>query len=1125
MGNNLMYITEIFLATVNRGITAGIVILAVLLARELLVRLRVPRRYIYLLWLIPALRLLCPVTLSSVTSLFNLPVFDRAVQTEAGLTYLPEELTALTQTGEQTEGVRSGSYGMGTVRQDIGEAANYYGGHAFELPLQRLNQAGSPDNSKAIVEDSVPIDLRPMALQGLAGVWLAGVILLACRQLYAYGKVCRQVACAVRLPDEIGGNIYECENIRSPFTMGPIHARIYIPCQMERREREYVLLHERYHIRCHDLWARLLACALQVFYWYNPLIWVGGRCMERDMEMRCDEHVLEQMGENIRYDYSLSLLSYAAGRRYHPMDVTAFGESGTGKRVNHVLKYRKTSICIAILAVTAILAVAVVCLTDRKPDGENLPEDKATPVEKTYFWGQQEMKIDFPKENVTPSMSLAGRSLIPLTLETEAGIYENTYSCVGGHCFFMVHSYYGDNITTYELQVFDGDRKEWSSGLVDMGLLDKGYIYDIFAVSAQELVYLVLTRNEDREYESYYAVHMSREGEELKRVDLLPACLELDMVQQQVLPTEICVDSQGNYYMISFDGKKMAILDSEGKTVASRDSSIRYKRVVPWITAGPDGGILTQGYNEENGMEWLWLDGTREKSLGTAGGMSFTDRLIPLDNGLYYYITGDKVIYQGNGDTGILEYLFDAGNILGNWGEVAVNGEGEILLFVRKEDSSVAYVLNRAGQTRMGEGGQSIDGANPLHATCISTFSWNQDLESTLPVFMADHPEYAFDLKAVAEADRAAAHDRVWNELIAGGGPDLLYIDEEDLVALWEKGVLMDLRELLSQETLDMIYPGLLDTGTIDGSLAGVSIFYNFRSLVTDRNIWSKEEWSVEEVVTLLETGNYPHAVHRGWRYSGPESLMHLLVYGDLEHTPFIDWEAGICAFDSDLFVRLLKAVKQYQSDEYAEVEAPDEYMSCFQELLDGNCLAVEDTVVDRSGFVYSKQFLGERYNRPGIPGANGSRQVVDPVGFYVVNKNCKNKEAAAAYLEFLLGTRYMADYRKDCRDSFQVGKDWEGKWAISQQVNGMYGLSYLLDTKDPALFDEEMPQVYVEYLEYCEEYYDFMEALEGQPPTDERLITIIEEEAKNFFEGTHSAEDVAKVIQKRVQLYLNERQ
>lgn len=1125
-----MNITEIFLAMVNRSITAGIVVLAVLLVRELLGRLNVPRRYIYLLWLIPALRLLCPVSFSSAMSMFNLPVFDRAAQTKEGMMYLPEELTELTQPGEQSEratgGVQAGSYGMGAVRQDIGEPANYYGGQVFELPLQSSRQEGSSNHSAADGKRSDSVDWRRAALQGLTVVWLAGAAALALRQLYAYGRIRRQVACAVRLLGVCGGNIYECENIHTPFTMGPLHGRIYIPCHMEKEELEYVLLHEQYHIRRCDLWVRLLACILQVIYWYNPLIWVGVRCMERDMEMRCDEHVLEQMGEDIRYDYSLSLLSYATGRRYQPMDVTTFGESGTGKRVNHVLKYRKTGICVVILAVIAIAVVSLVCLTDRKPDGENPRQDMEAPVEKTYFWGQQELKIDLPEESVVPSMSLVGRSVIPLASENEAGSYGNGISCVGKHCFFLVRPCYTDDTTAYELQVFDGDRKEWSSGFLEMELLERGYIYGMFAVSDEELVYLIPTKNDDRQYDAYYAVHMNREGEELKRMDLLPACQELDIVQDQVLPVNVCVDSQGNYYIISFDGKQMVILDSEGEQIAGRDSSIRYKRVVPWMTAGPDGGILTQGYHEENGMEWVWLDGALEKSLGTAKGIVFADRMIPLDNGSYYYITGNKKIYQGDGATGAAEFLFDAGNIIGTWGEVAVNGEGEVLLFNVKKDSAVAYVLNRTGETRMGEGGQVITVTDPLYAASITRFRSYGDLETTLPMFMADHPEYAFDLKVVEDDERSAVHDRVWNELIAGAGPDLLLIDQKDLAALWEKGVLMDLRELVSQETLDQIYPGLLAMGAIDGSLAGVSTFYNIQSMVTSTDVWTEEEWTVEDMIALLEAGEYPHAVHRGYGYSGGSALLSLMVCYDMTDSPFIDWETGTCSFDSDLFIRLLEVAKKYQADLNVEVEDTDMFQAGYKELLNGDCMAVQDILFDRSIFVQIKQLLGEKYNRPGIPGAEGSSQVVNPISFIVVNKNCKNREAVAEYLEFVMSPKNMGDYRRDCRDTFQVVKDWEGRWCVIEEtVDGLYEYEYPLDKNDPAIRSEEMPPFYEEYLEWCEEYYAFMESLEGQSVMDNQIADIIQEESENFFEGGQSAEHVAEVIQKRVQLYLSERQ
>ncbi len=1114
-----MNVVEIFLTMINRSITAGIVVLAVLPVRALLGRLNVPRRYIYLLWLIPALRLLCPVTISSGASLFNLPVFDRAVQTKEGLAYLPQELTGVPQT-EESENLGPGAYGMGAVQRDIGEQANYYGGQVFELssrPVERESETGSLPE-----EISRSVDWRSAILHSMAGIWLAGAAAIALRQLCAYGKIRREVACAVRLEGQ--DNVFICENIGTPFAMGVLRSRIYIPCHMEERELPYVLLHEQYHIRRHDLWVRLLACALQAIHWYNPLIWAAVRCMERDMEMRCDEYVLGRLGENIRYDYSLSLLSCAVGRGRRPMDVTTFGESGTGRRVSHVLKYKKTGICIAVLAVLVILVIAAVCLTDRKPREEELPE-KTVSVEKTYFWGQQELQMQLAQSEV-PAMSLVGRSTVALPLTAKTGDYGDSIHCVGESCFFLVRPFYGEDSVTYEMQMFDGDSKEWSQGFLEMELLKQNYLYGMFAVSDEELVYLVPVKGSGWQYEAYYAVHVNRAGEELKRVDLLPACLELDMIQEQVLPTNICVDNQGNYYMISFDGKQMAILDKEGASLDSRDCSVRYKRVIPWMTAGPDGGILTQGYHETEGMEWLWLEGVSERHLGGVKGGGFGDRMIPLDNGVYYYITGEKKIYQGDAQTGDTEFLFDAGSIIGVWGEVAVNGDGEVLLFVQKEDCAVVYVLSRAGETRMGEGGENIAAADPLYAIDITGFK-TMGLEATLPRFMADHPEYAFDLQIVSWEERGAAHDRVWNELIAGGGPDIFYIYGEDLPALWEKGVLMDIGELVSQETLDQIYPGLLDTGIIDGSLAGVSDSYVVDSMVTSADLWPEEEWTLEDVVDMLERGKFPHALsYMGSRYCGGSLLVSKLVREDIANSPFIDWERGVCSFDSELFIRLLKVAKRYDYDLGAEVEELEsDYLAAYSQLLEGKCLAVVGSLSDRDYYVSIRQRMGESYNRPGIPGAAGSRQVPRASGYYVVNKNCGNKQAAAAYLEYVLSVDNIGDYRRDCRDTFAVLKDWEGKWAVSERMSFGSGLRYLLDQSDPAIYAGEMPEIYADYLRYSEDYYDYMESLEGSPPTDDYIWKIMDEELDNYFLSGQSAEHVAEVIQKRVQLYLNERQ
>ena len=288
----------------------------------------------------------------------------------------------------------------------------------------------------------------------------------------------------------------------------------------------------------------------------------------------------------------------------------------------------------------------------------------------------------------------------------------------------------------------------------------------------------------------------------------------------------------------------------------------------------------------------------------------------------------------------------------------------------------------------------------------------------------------------------------------------------------------------------------------------------------------------MEEMVALLEAGEYPKAFNRTFGYVGESTLVYMLTCYDMANSPFIDWDAGTCSFDSDLFIRLLNAAKQYRNEPIVTdggtfiIEGG--YTAIYEDLLDGNCLAVVDLVMGREDFVMIEQFIGEKYNRPGIPGDDGSSQVVNPIGFYVVNRNCKNKEAAAAYLEFLMSAQIMGDYRRDCRDTFEVVRDWEGKWAIierSPSPSGGYGYHYLLKQNDPAIFSEEMPECYVEYLECCEAYYAYMESLEGQSPVDSRIEAIIEEEIDSFFEGNQSAEHVADVIQRRVQLYLSEQQ
>ena len=93
---------------------------------------------------------------------------------------------------------------------------------------------------------------------------------------------------AVRLQ----GNIYQCDEIATPFVMGLFHSKIYIPYRLQEEEQQYIIAHEKYHIRRGDNYIKLIAFLLCCLHWINPLVWISYHLMIRDMEMSCDEHVL-----------------------------------------------------------------------------------------------------------------------------------------------------------------------------------------------------------------------------------------------------------------------------------------------------------------------------------------------------------------------------------------------------------------------------------------------------------------------------------------------------------------------------------------------------------------------------------------------------------------------------------------------------------------------------------------------------------------------------------------------------------------------------------------------------------------------------------------------------------------
>lgn len=316
---------EIFLSVLDMGVAGGWVILAVLVCRMLLVR--VPKKYACLLWIPAGLRLVLPWRVSSPLSLFNL---------------IRPGAAEVTKYGTEVQKFIPGDIGMAREPQiSIG------------IPAADAVLSGS-------LPDATPMNsMNPMQFWEAFGtaVWCAGMAVMVVLALVQYVRLTWRVRTAVRAEE----NVYLSENVASPFILGVFRPKIYLPYGLDETLTKQVLLHERMHLRYRDPLLKILAYGILTVYWFHPLCWAAFWLFCRDVEIRCDEAVLERT-EAAEYGKALVLL--ASGRRYTVTGPLAFGESSVKERVKHILHWKKPALWVSIGAVVVSAVLLVVCGTD-----------------------------------------------------------------------------------------------------------------------------------------------------------------------------------------------------------------------------------------------------------------------------------------------------------------------------------------------------------------------------------------------------------------------------------------------------------------------------------------------------------------------------------------------------------------------------------------------------------------------------------------------------------------------------------------------------------------------------------------------------------------------------------------
>jgi len=330
-------LSELFSHVLHMSLTATVVIVAVCLVRLFLKR--APKIYSYLLWALVLFRLLCPV--SFVTSFSVIPdtVSSGAILAEWEDDYIGQTHTIFDTHSEFDTAVEAG-------RETFpAEEGHYY-----------VVTAGDGISEPNTVENT----LMPL----LSGIWIAGILGLILHSVLSYSRIRKQTRVAVPLRK----GVYLADDVVSPFVMGFFRPVIYLPGSLDAWERTFIIAHERHHIRRGDHIFKFVGFLALTIHWFNPLVWGAFVLASRDMEMSCDEAVIRKYGEDVRADYSASLLNLATGHRLFRGIPLAFGEGDPTRRVRNLAKWKKPAFWVIVICSVLCAFLTVCLLTDPEDD-------------------------------------------------------------------------------------------------------------------------------------------------------------------------------------------------------------------------------------------------------------------------------------------------------------------------------------------------------------------------------------------------------------------------------------------------------------------------------------------------------------------------------------------------------------------------------------------------------------------------------------------------------------------------------------------------------------------------------------------------------------------------------------
>lgn len=397
-----------------------------------------------------------------------------------------------------------------------------------------------------------------------------------------------------------------------------------------------------------------------------------------------------------------------------------------------------------------------------------------------------------------------------------------------------------------------------------------------------------------------------------------------------------------------------------------------------------------------------------------------------------------------------------------------------------------------------------------------------QEIENPLKKAIADyekeHPNVTIQLKENTEySDVELKRAQLFSELSSGDGPDVIYCDRTSMGYFADKGCLMELSNVLTEETKQSYLASVLKSGEHAGGFYLLPTHLNLSAIYVNPEVFDGEEWSISQVLEIIkakEQSGSPFEdiwlLYEG--HSTPGEILRYFFLEDIIHSELIDLENSFGDFQSELFHEVLEVCKKYGEQEDRNVPSTREDRA--RSIQEQKLLCFSEPLINFSKFSTLGRLMDENTNLVGVPTLSASGLQLTGVTGIAVNKETKHKEEVLDFLDCLFNQQYFETNpvdqiptRKDCLEGkVQTDADWTDDVVV--------WTSATMSVKVPGKANgDSFEKEYMDFLNHC-------------IPYDERndyIINIIVEEAEPYFTGEKDLDTVCKLVQNRVQLYLDE--